>query len=267
MLRKRYLRRTSRAFTGRLSEVLFPVAVAVFFSICVEAGPKHQPWVDKDWTQWSSTDCENVLKYSPWAYYMDEGGRETGPSVYVSDWVLIQLRSALPIRQALLRQVQLQKHYDKMDSQKRQAFDQEHAEDLAEGDKGQVVIRETHGGQDDLPRGSRDDLRDSNPMRQQALLLSNGALMMPLEITVSGLTMSNTAEYVFPRMMNGKPLYAPTEKAVSIVLGAVLPYHEKRERLGPLNPSEFKPLVIPGRPSTPLEFPIPTLMYKGKLEY
>ncbi len=267
MLRKRYLRWPFRFFNGRRNEILLLVAVVVSFCMCVEAGTKHQPWVEKDWTQWTSTDCENVLKYSPWAYYSDEGGRETGPSVYVSDWILIQLRSALPIRQALLRQIQLQKHYDKMDSQKRQAFDQEHAADLAEGDNSQVVVWETHGGQDDLPRGSRDDLRDSNPMRQCALLLSDGALVMPLQITVSGLTMSNTAEYVFPRMVNGKPLYASTDKAFSIVPGAVLPYHERKEKLGPLSPGDFHRLVIPGRPSTPLEFPTPTLMYKGKLEY
>jgi hypothetical protein len=79
---------------------------------------KHKPWIEKDWTQWSPTDCEYVRKYSPWADY---DGHETAPSESANgqtEHYWAQLLSSLPIREANLRELQIAKSYSRMNPAK-----------------------------------------------------------------------------------------------------------------------------------------------------
>jgi hypothetical protein len=256
----------------RVRCIIFFVAMTIGMLLSVSSigRTKDPPWIAKDWTQWSSVDCENILQYSPWAYFADVGGRHYGPSVYTnsegqSGSFHIQLRSALPIRQAFLRILELTKHYDKMDPQKKQAFDMEHASDVTETDGSPVVVL-----------WWSDDARFPEESRQGALVLSDGSLVMPIKTMMTGdfvkrnpMThmeehFSTSAEYTFPRTVNGKPLYTAQDKELVFVQGAVLLYHGKTEELGPQRLQNFRPGHYPsGGPN----FPIPTLMYKGKLEY
>src|SRR5579862_781833 len=104
------------------------IAVFLLWSLMMAPGvaaghavTKHEPWLTEDWTQWTSHDCSIVLEGSPWVQtiYRPVGGHRSYSTI-------VQLRSALPIRQALLRQIQLEKHYDKMSAQKKRSFDQVH---------------------------------------------------------------------------------------------------------------------------------------------
>ena len=63
-------------------------------------------WEEKPFTQWSEKDVEKLLTDSPWAgkasLTHEKAGADLGP---VPDWkVIISVRSATPIRQALARQ-------------------------------------------------------------------------------------------------------------------------------------------------------------------
>lgn len=108
-----------------------------------EASPKDtakpKPWETKDWTQWTSGDCLFVLNASPWTklIHSEYGDMSIGLR---SILVTVRLRSALRTRQALLRQGQLEKGYDKMNALKRQAFDQAHLHDLEPMDRILVYI-------------------------------------------------------------------------------------------------------------------------------
>jgi hypothetical protein len=247
------------------------VVIFVFLSFPGISGTKDPPWAAKDWTQWSSWDCENIQRYSPWAYYEDSGGREMGVSVFQNQdgarsSEIVLLRSALPIRLSFLRQSQSIKRYDKMDARKKQRFDDDYARDNAEYDGSQVVVRWASSGESWLGQS-----------RQAALVLSDGTLIMPIKTklycnhtmvefgTRIEHSVSVCAEYVFPRTVNGKPLYTTDDKDLLFVQGAVLPYHGKTEELGPQRPEDFR--RADSRPSGGFQFPISTLMYKGKLEY
>jgi hypothetical protein len=61
---------------------------------------------DKPFTEWSDRDVEKVLNDSPWAGKASlTHEREGGSNAPVPDWKLIvSVRSALPVRQALVRQ-------------------------------------------------------------------------------------------------------------------------------------------------------------------
>jgi hypothetical protein len=264
--------RTFRRRNLRLGVAPLAVLVAALFTISSSADLKHKPWIEKDWTKWTEWDCDNILHYSPWAWFDEGGGRENGPIDYdpgfqfaIRKWARIV--SALPIRQAELRQLQLQKHYDRMGTQKKQAFDQEHAADLTDGDNGQIrlfVGLSIHG---ELPQvGSPAygmGVAGALPPRHAALKLSNGNLVMPTEIKILGsvgdLTGSAT-EYVFPRIVNGKSLFTADDRMIMFVFGEKLP---ATKGVRPQTPEEFHFDPRGGN----YAFPISSLMYKGKLEY
>jgi len=63
-------------------------------------------WDDKPFTQWSEKDVEKILTDSPWAgkasLTHEKAGADLGP---VPDWkVIVSVRSATPVRQAMARQ-------------------------------------------------------------------------------------------------------------------------------------------------------------------
>ncbi len=250
----------SRGVIPRGAMVL-PIVVAVIFSLSGWAGTTPRPWAEKDWTKWSSWDCEYVFTYSPWVWYDEGRGRETGPTLKYGDYYgteVVEIRSALPFRQALVRRIQIHKHYDKMNLQQKQAFDREHAAELAEDNNDRVEIMVSNSAGHFSPYYG--NYLYSFPARRAALLLSDGTLVIPLQTTVSS---PASADYVFPRTVDGRPIYTTSDKYLRIVFGDVTPFDPKHKELGPQRPEEL-PLDSYRRK---YPFEISTLMYKGKLEY
>jgi hypothetical protein len=92
-----------------------------------------QVWAKKPYQEWSKSEVEKLLSDSPWAqqhiqHYSSGGNggnssneRRRAPDVDFT--VTARLRSALPIRQALARQMQIEAKYDKMSETERAALD------------------------------------------------------------------------------------------------------------------------------------------------
>jgi hypothetical protein len=92
-------------------------------------------WLSKDWKQWSKDECARVLVESPWSHIWR--GRTPGVNTRQAtetltpehteavDYVVysVQIRSALPVRQAIVRQQQIDLKYDKMTDEQRKEFD------------------------------------------------------------------------------------------------------------------------------------------------
>jgi hypothetical protein len=76
----------------------------------------QQSWEKKEYRQWSKADVARILDDSPWAQTQYESPK------YIAT---IRLRSALPIRQALVRIRQLTVNYDKLGEADRARFDSE----------------------------------------------------------------------------------------------------------------------------------------------
>lgn len=241
---------------------------------------KHKPWVEKDWMQWTVWDCQNTLNYSPWVYVNRGLGRETGPTIYAQDAfefypkTTIEFTSALPFRLATLRKLQLDHHYDGMNAQKKQSFDLQHANDMAETDSRpvQIYFGSTYFAPLATRPGHPPGVGGAPPPTQLALRLSDGTLVMPTEIDLfSGTTQDPSPGwalmYTFPRNVNGRALYSPEEKKISIVLGDTLQFKfdKKHIRMGAQDPKNFHLLTIKGVDS--IDFLIADMIYKGKLEY
>ncbi|HVF88672.1 MAG TPA: hypothetical protein VNH22_01320 [Blastocatellia bacterium] len=85
--------------------------------------PAQEVWAGKPYSQWTKGDTSAVLSQSPWVKTQEirlTQGRANAPR---DSKITLRLRSALPIRQALVRQKQLDAKYDKMNEADRAAFD------------------------------------------------------------------------------------------------------------------------------------------------
>jgi hypothetical protein len=102
-------------------------------------------WRDIDWTKWTSQDVYQILEDSPWAVVGPEvtvsSTRSPGRTYETTYVPTAQMVSALVVRQALLRQTQLLRHYDKMASQEKQQFDQMAATCLGLKLDDRIVVR------------------------------------------------------------------------------------------------------------------------------
>lgn len=265
-------KRAGRLFhpPARVIAALLLLIFAAYFCLTGRADLKHEPWLAKDWTQWAESDCELVLVFSPWVQITRNSGYSLNSNFESASYGAdVILRSALPIRQAFLRQIQLDKHYDKMKPQQKQAFDKEHAQDLAASDEIIIDIVNYSIEPPLLESTQTDQVVGPAIPREAALRLPDGSLVpsvrttkvkldLPVQIPMQTNTFTNSYEYAFPRSVNGKPMYSPVNFFLGISLGAPLTSDRKTGNLAQ------KDFVASNGGYT---FKISDLMYKGKLEY
>jgi hypothetical protein len=118
----------------------------LFLASLTGTGLAQDGWLNKPLEQWSKADVQKLLNDSPWARTQEarldfgsevrriagapttsSGHQSTemgGANIAVDYRVTLRLRSALPIRQALVRAKQLEAKYDQMSPKERAAFDE-----------------------------------------------------------------------------------------------------------------------------------------------
>jgi hypothetical protein len=166
----------------------------------------------QDWKRWTAEDCELVLNYSNWAI-------PSGMAGTLSGGLVVQLRSALPVREALLRQLQLKKHYDTMAPQGKLAFDKKNPPKMAESENDPILLYVEH----DVSYSGRHGNAESVDSSQQAALeLADGTLVMPIKTESLGWVDAIKILYSFPRAINGKPVLTRDDQKLNFVFGAKL---------------------------------------------
>jgi hypothetical protein len=100
-------------------------SIALLFAVAIPLFAQEE-WKTKPYQQWTRQDVLKIMTDSPWAQV---GYAEVKATPATSEdqlrAVTIQLRSALSVRQALLRYKQLEAKYDQMNNKQRLAFDAE----------------------------------------------------------------------------------------------------------------------------------------------
>jgi len=141
-----------------ISKALYAVAI---LGIAVAAAAQSP--LDQDWRQWSSDVCLKILTASPWiATAEPEGPKDVHRAV---------LLSSLLVRQAMLRELQIQKKYDTMSPEKRQEFDNETATCLTDPTYTQFIVIRGWGGPPGNPKFTG--------LPEQLSILEHGAKVDP----------------------------------------------------------------------------------------
>ena len=240
--------RANREESKMRRTVLCLLALAVLASAVVMQAADF--WEKKHFTEWSLKECRKLLQKSPWAKRrtfsqvfieplqnspVSTAGqdpitgasgtgsrsstgarsREQNPRLTYS----VQFRSALPIRQAIVRSAMLQNKYDDLNDEQKQAFDAKVEPFLAASYPDSVVVYVSFSS------NVREDFLELSRhwQNQTASTLSNFVYLIggkkrkvpPLEyafVQQGG----NTFRFVFPREVDGEPLVAPKDKSLQL---------------------------------------------------
>jgi hypothetical protein len=232
--------------------VIVAVALTALVELSGAAGQKKVPWWNqKDWTRWSFTECENILNSSPWGNHIAEDyGTSADDRGRVTVGYSFQFRSAIPIQEAKVRYRRASNGYDKMDPEKKRAFDAKYPGLLNESEARPIVIYVANSGTPETAQAGEAELR-----------LSDGTAVLPTEVTGKVEQFGNSITYTFPRIVNGKPAYAAGDKEIEIFFGGSL-WVDKQGNLLPHTRAAF-----PFDSHSEIKIPIQTLMYKGQIEY
>jgi hypothetical protein len=193
-------------------------------------------WDKKTWKSWSADDCKKISSDSPWAKRWAQSetkmAETAGKSLSASGtlgvgdeskleiWYIIQVRSSQPIRDAFVRQIQIQYQYDKMDEKGRASIDQQ-TENILKARYDDVLIIHVYYGSN-VPQYERElatfwqNNFPSGTVPQEAFLtLGNGKKISPLRF-ISPKSGANEFELIFPRVVDGQPAISPNDKSIGV---------------------------------------------------
>lgn len=195
----------------------------------VAAAQSKDYWEKKDYRQWTEKECRKLLEDSPWAnlhtvsqvfidlIQTDSTARERQPNPKIV--YRVQIRSATPVRQALVRLSQINAKYDEMSAGGRQAFDQ-NAEKVLSADNAQFVVMHvsytTNVQNDDREMARHWHNQTSERLKNFVFLIGGRGVKVPLSIYTPGEGASREFQFVFPREYNGRPFIGPGDKTLKL---------------------------------------------------
>ncbi len=186
----------------------------------------------KDYREWTEKDVKKMLEDSPWARQQvftgqfqasgrqgisqQDSGREYHPQITYR----LQLRSALPLRKALVRKMMFDARYDNMPAEQKQAFDNRAEQFLAADFSDRVIIHVAFSSNVQV------DDRELNRYWQGPppdalktsvyLLLPNGERIQPTNFVPNQTATSGQFQFVFSRSHNGELWLHPADKQFSV---------------------------------------------------
>jgi hypothetical protein len=204
-------------------------AVAVLTAVSFAQGP----WIKKDWKQWSKDDCKKVLEDSPWAQRWSESNakmanfatRTRGTSGVGSEselevYYVVQFRSALPVRQAVVRQALIASGYDHMEPPKQKDMERQTESFLNRTYDDVIVVHVIYGS--NVQEYNRDLVAfwqttyPEGTVPQEAFLNGpKGRKISPIRL-ISPKSGAQEFELIFPRVIEGQPLVEPGDKTISV---------------------------------------------------
>jgi hypothetical protein len=191
------------------------------------------PWAKKDWTQWSKDDCKKVLEDSPWAQRWSQsnskvanfatrtqGTEGVGSESELTVYYVVQLRSARPIREAVVRQTLIANQYDKLSDEKKEAM-RKQAEGFVNRSYDDVVVVHVIYGSNvqeynrDLTAWWQTHYPEGVAPQEAFLHGPKGQKVGPLRM-VSPRGGAQEFELIFPRMVDGRPIVEPGDKTIGV---------------------------------------------------
>jgi hypothetical protein len=200
----------------------------LLFLTAVGAAQSKNYWEKKDYRQWTDKECRKLLEDSPWAnqytlsqvfidpLQTDSTARERQANPRIE--YKVQIRSATPVREALVRLSQINAKYDAMTAEGRQAFDQSTQKFLSARNPQLIVMHVSYTAT--VQNDDRDLARHWHSQTTETLknfvFLIGGGVKVPLSIYRPGEGATREFQFVFPREYNGRPIIGPGDKSLML---------------------------------------------------
>jgi hypothetical protein len=203
---------------------LFIAMLVIYASVSASASDF---WVAKDWHQWAKHECAALLAESPWTHTWRAGrqftGNDSNPSTPMTMVepeeqlkYVVQLRSSLPVRRALIRQQQLEQDYDNMSSDQRAAFDTKALQILERKYADSILVHVDFSGTGTIFQFMA-QLRElaRTPEGLRAFIITeDGLKLSSTRLDVSA--RDDSFDIVFPRAVNDGPVIRDGQKHFSV---------------------------------------------------
>jgi hypothetical protein len=258
--------------------------VLAVFVIAVLTAHAEDFWIKKPWNQWSKDECNKILTDSPWTRkwskssvtvsaalpgssgQSSEGaGGEKSPEVFY----IVQLRSSLPVREAVVRQQQILQYAKLTDDQKKE-FD----------GKAQALFNNTY---DDIIQVHVDygsnvqtferemavywkNIREDSVPVDFYMINERGDRIPPARF-VSPKNGTYAFDLTFPRLKNNEPVVREGDKQIEIQF--INPAVGTQTQASGGNPtSSLDPSIgVFGRERVLIQFKLDKMKVNGKLSF
>jgi hypothetical protein len=212
----------------------YATAVLVLLSVSAAGLCAGEVWVDKDWNVWSKDEVKVVLHDSPWSRHWAKGqvntsaavpgvsgaGREgaAGENAPRIDYYL-QIRSAMPVREAVIRDAQLDHSYDSMPDAQKKSFDAQSAQFLNRVYSDVIDLHVLYSSNiETFERQLADHWQNIRPDSVPVdfyLINERGDRFSPVHFN-SPKGGAYEFDMAFPRVVNGEPIIHPEDKTFQI---------------------------------------------------
>jgi hypothetical protein len=204
------------------------MVLCVVSVLLATAAPAQQFWDKKPYEKWSKDECKRMLNDSPWVQrygmsvpYFSTGGTNlaTGGASSVDITYTAQLRSALPMRQAVVQQAILEAAKQVKDAERLEAMRRRAQQFVNSPTTDIVIVHVIYGSNDaNIDRAlatywqqqTTETLRDTFN-----LVAADGRRGKPIRYEAlpgAGREFAVT----FPRAVDGKPIVTPEDKALTV---------------------------------------------------
>jgi hypothetical protein len=203
--------------------------VAVFFLVSVVVALAAEFWEKKEYKQWSQKECSKLLDKSPWTDnftltsvgILEMGSKDKNASDAQQPYVKyqVQFRSAAPVRQAIVRQMQIAQKYDSLPADQQQAFDK-NAESFLKADFADAVVvyvtYETNNRVNDQELASYWQTQTVALLKNSIYLSNTKGDKAWIAQFSAGQGGQRNFQLIFPRQVNGAPLLGPQDKSLKL---------------------------------------------------
>ncbi len=182
---------------------------------------------EKPFEEWGQGDVNKMLNDSPWAEQyvrtrkIGGKGSGVGGEKELYDTVTVRFFSALPVRHAYYRLLQIVNNYSKMDPEQKQLFESKFSR-ILHIDFSQQIIVAMEFASNDREMGQRFDrsikITTAELMKQNATLISDRLGRIPITGYYPPSPDGTGAKFVFPREVDGQPLVSEEDKEIKIEL-------------------------------------------------
>jgi hypothetical protein len=206
--------------TGKIFLFVFPALLLIGLSASFAA----EFWESKTYYEWTDKECTRLLTDSPWAWELKlfnigslGGSDAAGGQKFIS--YAVQLRSALPIRQALVRRAQIASKYDSMSNEQKQAFDKNLEAFLNADFSDKVVVNITYSTNVQslqMPMDQWWQPKTTPYFANSAFLYAEKGEKAKLLQYIPGQVGQREFQFVFPRLVGGKPVVTEQNKSLIV---------------------------------------------------
>ena len=219
------------------------VAFSVFVALTSTA--RSSSWKDKDWTQWTKQDCQEILWYSPWASFIKQVSQ---PRDRVSTPVPTPraiVRSSLVVRQVFARLGQMDPHFTFPDMPGQQVVGGGDIDCINEDFGDRIVVR---------------FFNEDGVFKTPPDLIASGRKIPPLpghRANSATCAIGGGSDVSYPRMMSGKPVFKPGKNSLVIKTDLDI-------RPPGIGPADYWPFA---QVDTRFTFDTKDMVYKGRPDF